>query len=282
MKKILTISRPRFWIYTAGPFWLSIALLYPIGMHLLPALVMLVYFTFPANLLIYGINDVYDRATDELNIKKHSYEHVLRATDQHHVVATILLSNIPFWLYAIVFLPMVANVFLLMFIVLAWQYSAPPLRAKARPFLDSFVSGLLYIVPVGVSWGLVTDRTPEVWPMLAGFFWSYAMHVYSAIPDIHADTAAGITTSATLLGKNKTIALCGIFYSLAALIAYFYVGYFAIIILSIYVVLLFFSYKKKTPEEMLSVYKIFPLINTMVGGLLFIIFLCMSLGILVF
>ncbi len=282
MKKFLNISRPRFWIYTAGPFWLSAALLYPLDGYMVPVLIMLSYFTFPANILIYGINDIYDRDTDILNEKKNSYEHLLQSKDQKYLIYLIVLSNVPFWIYSVLFLPVVANIFLLIFILLAWQYSAPPIRAKARPFLDSLFSGLLYIVPVGVSWGIVSGHAPGFLPMLAGFLWSYSMHVYSAIPDINADKEAGISTSATYFGKNTTVLFCGLLYTLSSIIAYYFIGFFSVIIWLIYMVLIYLSYKKETPEGVLSIYKIFPLINTLVGGMLFIIFLLLSQGVISF
>lgn len=273
MKKILKISRPRFWIYVAGPFWLCAAMFYPLGQNLIPILVFLLYFTFPANILIYGVNDLYDRATDILNEKKKLYEQVLDTKDDKKLILTILISNIPFWVYGFIYLPYPAIVSLLVFVLLSWQYSAPPLRAKAVPFVDSLISGLLYVVPVGVSWGILTNTFPPVLPMVAAFIWSYAMHLYSAVPDINADKIANIKTGAILLGKNTTLYLCGFLYLLSAFIAFFYIGFFAIIAGFGYLYLIFISIKKDKPEQVLAVYKIFPYVNTIVGGIIFVILL---------
>jgi len=259
----------------AGPFWLSAAVFYPLGVNLNTILVFLIYFTFPANILIYGINDLYDRATDILNKKKNSYEQVLNQKDDNKLILIILLSNLPFIIYGFIFLPTVAFIALMIFVLFAWQYSAPPLRAKSTPFVDSLISGLLYIVPVGVSWGIVTSTYPPFIPMLAGFLWAYAMHLYSAVPDINADKRANIETSATLIGKNDTLYLCGLLYAFSALIGFFYIGYFAIIAGLGYLYLIFISIKKNQSEDVLSVYKVFPYFNTIVGALLFIILLWM-------
>lgn len=273
MKKILKISRPRFWIYVAGPFWLSAAIFYPLDQNLIPILVFLLYFTFPANILVYGVNDLYDRATDILNEKKKLYEQVLDKKDDNKLILTILVSNIPFLIYGFIYLPFSSIVSLLVFILLAWQYSAPPLRAKAVPFVDSLISGLLYVVPVGVSWGILTNAFPPVLPMIASFIWSYSMHLYSAVPDIKADKIANIQTGATLLGKNTTLYLCGFLYLLSAVIAFFYIGFFAIIAVFVYLYLIFISIRQQEPEQVLVVYKIFPYINTVVGGVIFVILL---------
>lgn len=269
MKKIITISRPRFWIYVVGPFWLCAAIMYPSLHSVWQGIIFLLYFTFPANILVYGINDIYDKETDVLNDKKNSYEHVLQKNDQKKLLWVILITNVPFIMYGYFALPMSAFVCLLLFVLLAWQYSAPPLRAKAIPFVDSIVSGLLYIVPAGVAWGALTHSYPSFMPMLAGFLWSYAMHLYSAIPDINADKAAGIKTGANLFGKNPTLVLCGILYVASAAIAFVYVGLFACIAAFIYLYLIVVSINKKTPEEVLGVYKLFPLLNTIIGAVLF-------------
>ena len=273
MKKFLKISRPRFWVYVAGPFWLSAAIFYPLGAHLSSILFFLFYFTFPANIFIYGVNDLYDRATDMLNEKKNSYEQVLNKSDDKKLIYIILISNLPFIIYGFMYLPTPAFVSLFVFMLLAWQYSAPPLRAKAKPFVDSLVSGFLYIVPVGVSYGICTNTYPPVVPMLAGFLWSYAMHLYSAVPDIEADKMANIQTGATLFGKNTTLYVCGALYSLSAFIAYFYIGYFAILAGLGYIYLIYISIRKHTSIDVLSVYKIFPFFNTVVGGIIFAILL---------
>ncbi|MEO7673038.1 MAG: lycopene elongase, partial [Pyrinomonadaceae bacterium] len=40
------------------------------------------YFLFPANLLIYGINDIFDFETDKLNPKKQEYEALVQPGDR--------------------------------------------------------------------------------------------------------------------------------------------------------------------------------------------------------
>lgn len=269
MKKFLSISRPRFWIYVAGPFWLCAALLYPFTTDIISFLVMLVYFTFPANILIYGVNDIYDREIDLANAKKQGYESVHDVAYTKKLWLIIFLTNIPFVLYAYLILPQVAYLSLFIFILLAWQYSAKPLRAKTIPFIDSFVSALLYIVPASVAWGIVLGAVPHFIPMLAAFLWAYAMHMYSAIPDITADTLGGIKTSATILGKNYALFVCSMLYISAALLIYSYIGIVALFGAVTYLVFMYLSYKKRTPDEVLLVYRLFPYINTCIGAVLF-------------
>lgn len=269
MKKFLTISRPRFWIYVVGPFWLCVALLYPFTQDIVPFLIMLVYFTFPANILIYGVNDIYDREIDLANAKKQGYESVHDVAYTKTLWWIIFLTNIPFAVYAYVALPQVAYLSLYVFMLLAWQYSAKPLRTKTIPFVDSFISALLYIVPASVAWGIVTGAMPAYIPMIAAFLWSYAMHMYSAIPDITSDTLGGIKTSATILGKNYALLICALLYTSAGVLVYPSLGIVAVFGVLVYVCLVYMSYKKRTPDEVLLVYRLFPYINTCIGIVLF-------------
>jgi lycopene elongase/hydratase (dihydrobisanhydrobacterioruberin-forming) len=73
--KLIAISRPRFWMYLLGPYLIGYALAvsfhgteYPYGLSYI--FLFLLLFTLPANLFLYGINDMYDGDTDRENPKK--------------------------------------------------------------------------------------------------------------------------------------------------------------------------------------------------------------------
>ena len=72
VRRIVHISRPVLWINAIGPA--------VIGMWLAgslwdwTALPLLIWLTLPFNLLIYGVNDVFDQDTDALNARKGSLE----------------------------------------------------------------------------------------------------------------------------------------------------------------------------------------------------------------
>jgi 4-hydroxybenzoate polyprenyltransferase len=61
----------------------------------------LVYFTLPANLLIYGVNDIADYDTDKNNPKKQSYESLLTPDKQKIMRLLIAATNIPFLIWAL-------------------------------------------------------------------------------------------------------------------------------------------------------------------------------------
>jgi len=88
-------------------------------------------------------------------------------------------------------------------------YSAPGLRFKERPLLDSatssthFVSPAVYgLVLADAAWGRTT------WLVLAAFFlWGVASQAFGAVQDVEPDRAAGIASVATALGAARTVRL---------------------------------------------------------------------------
>lgn len=104
---------------------------------------------------------------------------------------------------------LVACVFL---VFLGWQYSAPPLRLKEAPVLDSLSNGTIVFLAwfAGFSLGGNGIRdAPGKGYMLS--LCTAGVHALAAIPDIEADVAAGQNTIAVAFGKRPTAlfaALC--------------------------------------------------------------------------
>ena len=69
---LIKVIRPRFWLYIFGPYLVGLAAGASSRVDFLrfDALLFGLYFLFPANLLIYGINDIFDFETDRRNPKK--------------------------------------------------------------------------------------------------------------------------------------------------------------------------------------------------------------------
>jgi len=89
------------------------------------------------------------------------------------------------------------------FLILAVQYSAPPLRFKTTPLVDSVSNGL-YILPGIAAYVVVAGSQPPALAVAGAWLWTMGMHTFSAIPDIEPDRAAGIRTTATFLGQRRT------------------------------------------------------------------------------
>lgn len=197
--RLIHISRPVLWINTIGTgivgIWLTGDLFD------LRALAIILWLTLPFNLLIYGVNDIYDQETDALNSRKGSIEGARIEPREVRLIAwAVAVSNLPFLVYFVVALPPLAVAAILLYAGVFVFYSAPPLRFKARPFLDSLSNAAyalpLLIVPVALG-------ADPLWPAVAGLFaWSVAKHTFDAVQDIDEDRAAGIDTTAVRLGSR--------------------------------------------------------------------------------
>lgn len=275
--RVIRLSRPRFWIYELGTYALGVcAGLYSLeGVNLVLVIFFGLFFLFPANLLIYGINDVFDYETDKLNPKKTGYEDLLVPELHTKVFAYIIASNILF-VVASFFVPWQAQLSLLLFYFFAIFYSTPPIRAKARPYFDSLFSAGHYVVTGVFGYYLVGGTGNITLPIIAGLCWAIAMHAYSAVPDIDADKESGIGTIAISLGKQNTILLCALLYTLAALLVHSYLGYFSIVLLLPYLILMYLSYRSDE-QKLFTLYTYFPKINSLVGMILFFLVLLRAL-----
>ena len=266
---LIEVSRPRFWLYVFGPYLLGVAAGAGARDDFLRSDVILfgLYFLVPANLLIYGINDIFDFETDRLNPKKAEYEMLVRPESHRKLAWVILLSNLPFIAAAVYLFPRALPA-LVSFLFFSIFYSAPPIRAKAIPMIDSAFN-ILYVFPAAFSYQMLTGSfIPPVLFTAAGL-WTMAMHAFSAIPDIEADKEAGISTIATLLGRNGTLLFCLAAYLLAAVLTYSFLGYFAMVLGAVYVVMVGISWFSKKEDGIFSIYRRFPLLNALVGFLLF-------------
>ncbi|HYO43797.1 MAG TPA: prenyltransferase [Candidatus Limnocylindrales bacterium] len=205
LRDLVLASRPVSWINTGLPF-LAAAFEVVRGLDL-AVVVGTVYFLGPYNLLLYGVNDLYDYESDIRNPRKQSLEGGLVAPGHGRTLwLAILATNIPFLVVLGLLGGLAAALALAITVAVALAYSAPPLRTKERPFLDSTTSALHFVLPA-VCGFLVTGRTLDElpWLTLGGFMaWGFASHAIGAIQDIEYDRAAGIGSIATALGGRAT------------------------------------------------------------------------------
>src|SRR4051812_8263054 len=101
LKKLLLISRPISWPNTAYPFAAGYLVT---GGHIDPLfIVATLYFLIPYNLMMYGVNDVFDYESDILNPRKGGIEGAREQKAFHPtIIWSVLLTNIPFivWILA--------------------------------------------------------------------------------------------------------------------------------------------------------------------------------------
>lgn len=267
---LLKISRPRFWIYILGPYLIGLAAAANVPEDLLSLKVLIwgIYFTLPANLLTYGINDIFDHETDRLNPKKENFESLLAPKFHKRLYVFIAILNLPF--LAFLFFSASGNAVLSMigFLFFSIFYSAPPIRAKIRPLIDSAFN-ILYVFPGIFSFAMITGVFPPVMIITAAGLWTMAMHAYSAIPDINSDKDANISTIATWIGAKGTHIFCIVCYLAAAAFSFPFVGFAAAIFGAAYFAMMVFSLLMSSSDRVFDVYRKFPILNTIIGFALF-------------
>ncbi len=138
------------------------------------------WLTLPFNLLIYGVNDIFDQETDAKNPRKGTLEEArIRPEEVRHIWRGVLLTNLPFLVYFVFFLPLLATLWMVLYALLFAGYSVPPARFKARSYLDSW-SNAAYAFPL-VFVPLALSASP-VWPAAIGLMaWSAAKHTFDAV-----------------------------------------------------------------------------------------------------
>ena len=236
MKQVLAASRPFSWVNTAYPF--AAGYLLVTGGRVDAAFVVgTLYFLFPYNLLMYGINDVFDYASDLRNPRKGGIEGALAdpataRTVHRRILWAALATNVPLlaWLGWLggsggsdgASAPgggAAAGLVLGVVVFLVVAYSAPVLRFKERPGLDSATSAMHFVGPLLYALVLtgtgVTGR--ETWPVLVAFFlWGTASHAFGAVQDVRADREGRIGSVATVLGAHATVVGATVAYAGAA------------------------------------------------------------------
>ncbi len=288
LDKLRKISRERFWTYTVWPYLLWIAAtwvlrdikslwVFTVPWILLLALLLryCCYFMFPVNLLIYWVNDIADWDTDEFNDKKWTYEVKLQWSHHKSLSKNIIIRNtlphvvwLILWVTVSISSPEVIIAFLAFYFTSIF-YSLPPIRAKARPFID-WAFNILYAIPWLIGFLLLWGTASEInrAAFLAWWLWCIAMHTYSAIPDIEPDTKANIQTTATTLWEKRTLIYCLILRVLSAILFSLWspsLVRFGLISLIIYVILICASFIR----PVFKIYKFFPRINWVLWFILF-------------
>ncbi len=266
---LLKVSRPRFWFYILGPYLVGLVAAASDLSELWhwSYLALAIYFLYPANLLIYGVNDIFDYETDRLNEKKVNYEALVLPDRRRELWIAIMVTNLPFLAIAF-YANQSAVIALAAFLILSIFYSAPPIRAKTKPFLDSAFN-LLYAMPGFFGYSLLAGEFAPAALVVAALCWTAAMHAYSAIPDIEADNQAGISTIATVCGQYGTIAICLVLYTISAILSAPYLGFASLTLGIAYVLLMLASFYSAKHGRIFKLYKAFPLINVAAGFVLF-------------
>jgi 4-hydroxybenzoate polyprenyltransferase len=218
-RQLLGSSRPLSWVNTAYPF-AAAYLLCGGGLDLV-LVVGTAYFLVPYNLLMYGVNDVFDYQSDLQNPRKGGVEGVVLADRWHRLTLwTAALSNLPFLAYLVAVGSLWSSLALVVVVAAVVAYSAPVLRFKERPLLDSVTSSTHFTGPAVVGLALAGGGSPRIATvaLLAFFAWGVASQAFGAVQDITADRGAGIASVATWFGAARTVRLALAGYGVAGLL----------------------------------------------------------------
>ncbi len=222
LRALFVSSRPLSWINTAFPF--AAAYLISTGTVNVVFVVGTLYFLIPYNLAMYGINDVFDYESDLRNPRKGGVEGALLDRRMHRpTLIAAAVTNVPFLVFLVIVGSPLSWLVLAISVFAVIAYSAPGLRFKERPFVDSLTSSTHFVSPA--VYGLVLAGavfTPQLWLLLAAFFlWGIASHAFGAVQDVVADREADIASIATVIGARATVRLSVLAYVAAGILLLF-------------------------------------------------------------
>ncbi|KAI0651325.1 UbiA prenyltransferase family-domain-containing protein [Trametes meyenii] len=230
LKTIIKVSRPAGWCF--GPTLYAIGVVHAVGNfkgRVIPrarnaplVFLQLLSLSFPLALVVFGVNDVYDYDTDVHNPRKgaDSLEGAVLSPSCHTTVllgaslATALILSISAATRSLANLLVSCSL-----VFLSWTYSAPPLRLKERPVLDSLSNGTIVVLAYLSGYtarGGSLRRVPTGGLVLG--LCTAGVHALGAAVDAEVDATAGQRTIATALGPRGAIAFGALSY-LAALCA---------------------------------------------------------------
>jgi 4-hydroxybenzoate polyprenyltransferase len=216
---LLAASRPLSWINTAYPFAAAYLLVTrEVDVRLV---IGTLFFLIPYNLAMYGINDVFDYASDLANPRKGGVEGALLAPEKHRTVLLVAAGAcLPFVAALVVAGSPISWLVLTISLFAVVAYSAPPFRFKEIPILDSITSSVHFVSPAVFGFALAGGTvTPGLVVVLGAFFlWGVASHAFGAVQDVVPDREGGISSIATVLGAARTVRLALACWTLAGLL----------------------------------------------------------------
>jgi 4-hydroxybenzoate polyprenyltransferase len=222
LKKLFVSSRPISWINTAFPF--AVAYYLSTGQVDLNLVVGSLFFLIPYNLLMYGVNDVFDYESDLRNPRKGGIEGALLDPKYHRptLIAAFSLAA-PFVVYLLAVGSFESSAWLLLVLFSVIAYSIKGLRFKEIPFLDSITSAMHFVGPMWFGLALAGAELNQTVVLISAsfFLWGMASHAFGAVQDVKADRAAGIGSIATTIGSRQTVILAMFMYLAAGVIALF-------------------------------------------------------------
>lgn len=218
-RMLLVSSRPVSWVNTAFPF--AAAYFLTTGTIDAALVIGTLYFLIPYNLAMYGINDVFDYESDLRNPRKGGIEGAVLDRRFHRITLwAAVLTNVPFLAVLLLLGHPLSALVLAVSVFAVIAYSAPGLRFKERPFLDSVTSSTHFVSPAVFALVLAdASFDAALWAVLGAFFlWGIASQAFGAVQDIQADRDGGIASIATVLGARAVVRFAVVVYLVSGLL----------------------------------------------------------------
>lgn len=217
INKLILVSRPISWPNTAYPFGAAflvtggeIGLFFWLGV---------LYFLIPYNLLMYGINDVFDYESDIRNPRKGGIEGAKEQKSLHPaIIMTAIGLNVPFVVYLISQGSLLSGIVLGLVVFFVVAYSVGGLRFKEIPVLDSITSSIHFVGPMAYALSMTGLSVAYAPFLLAFFLWGVASHAFGAVQDIIPDREGKLASIATIFGATRTVWLVFVLYIAASAI----------------------------------------------------------------
>lgn len=227
LKRLFWVSRPISWVNTGFPF--AAGYILSGGSFDAVFLIGTLYFLIFYNLLMYGVNDVFDYESDILNPRKGGIEGMREDRKFHPAILwAAAITNIPPLIYLLYASQQSGSAqglngaqiaLILVFVVfMVLAYSVKGLRFKEIPILDSVTSSTHFVGPLVFGIALASGMLGG-WPYIIAFFlWGMASHAFGAVQDIIPDRQGGLKSIATVLGARATVMLTVALYLGASLL----------------------------------------------------------------
>lgn len=205
-------SRPVSWVNTAYPF--AAGYLVAGGGLSVQFWLGTLFFLIPYNLLMYGVNDVFDYESDIRNPRKGGIEGAVTPKRYHPVIiAACAVTCLPLAAVLVALGTVTANIVLTAVLFFVVAYSVKGLRFKEIPLLDSVTSSLHFTGPLVYAL-VLTGAWLAAWPYaVALFLWGLASHAFGAVQDIVPDREAAIKSIATVFGARATVYFAALLYA---------------------------------------------------------------------
>lgn len=215
--RLFRVSRPVSWINTAYPFAAGYLVLG--GSIDTLFIIATVFFLIPYNLLMYGVNDVFDYESDMRNPRKGGIEGAVEAKQYHGLIlrSSVLLC-LPFLAAMALLGDATSNAVLAFVVFMVVAYSVKYLRFKERPVLDSITSSIHFVGPLAYALAIFDFPSASWLYVIAFFLWGMASHAFGAVQDMIPDREGKLASIATVFGARWTVRLSIVLYILSSLL----------------------------------------------------------------